>query len=191
MFQELLLALGGYCIGALPVGAWIARYHGIQDITKCGSGSSGATNVGRFLGIHYFFLVFALDVFKAWLFMWLLRCSEYQSLTVALSAVGLLSGNSYSMFLRGGGGKGVATSFGILLALMPLLLLPLSIIWFSIFCFTRTVGTASVGTLLALPIIAFFVFDDWNMLFLLLFITVHGMYRHKDNIKQIFVVSIS
>ena len=62
-------ALGAYLIGSIPTGYIIARLKGIKDIRQHGSGNIGATNVSRVLGIQYFFLIFFLDVAKAFLFM--------------------------------------------------------------------------------------------------------------------------
>ena len=117
MIQTLLLMLLGYLIGAIPTGWLLARSIGISDITRYGSGSSGATNVARIAGLKYFFIVLFLDSAKAFLFINWLRIMHFNPIIILMSAVALLIGNSISFFLQGKGGKGVATALGILLAL--------------------------------------------------------------------------
>lgn len=76
MNNELIIALVfgiAYIVGAFPVGYWLARWHGIDDIRQYGSGNIGATNVARALGLKYFFIVLFLDSFKAYGFLVICR----------------------------------------------------------------------------------------------------------------------
>jgi glycerol-3-phosphate acyltransferase PlsY len=108
-----------YLIGALPTGYWLAWYGFGVDITKHGSGNIGATNIGRILGKQAFFLVFCIDAGKALGTLALIQslCND-QILLYGTSAV-LLIGNACSPFLGWRGGKGVATSFGIIAFFLP------------------------------------------------------------------------
>ena len=131
----LAFILGAYVLGSIPVGLIIARLRGI-DIRKHGSGNIGATNVGRVLGRRLGIVCFALDFLKGFLpvlaagaVFRLLGKQSFQLessqlwlwLAVAIAAV---TGHVASVFLGFRGGKGVATTFGALAALWPLLAVP-------------------------------------------------------------------
>lgn len=177
----MIYLLVSYLIGAIPTGYIIARLQGIADIRKHGSGNIGATNVARFLGIKYFFLIFALDAAKAYGCMYLLASSRsYQE--CLLAAVALLIGNGYSLFLNGTGGKGVATSAGILFALFPQLVAILVISWLTLLAITRTAGIASSGALLVAPIAACYTVHDAHGLMLIVFMSLWGLWMHRKNI---------
>jgi glycerol-3-phosphate acyltransferase PlsY len=172
----------GYLIGAIPTGAWIARIGGIADITQHGSGNIGATNVGRLLGPFYFCVVFFIDLFKAFIYLKISpHKTPYEELIIAGA---LLFGNGYSLFLRGKGGKGVATAAGIGLALFPDIFFALGFIWAIAFFITKTVGIASAITFFMLPLIGFFTPYQWPFFCLMLSISIWGLYRHKDNLRR-------
>src|SRR5581483_8545951 len=106
-----------YLIGAIPCGYLIARACGINDIRNHGSGNTGATNVGRILGLKYFFLIFFLDCLKAYAVLAVLAHYGFEQSDLIIPALALLVGNAFPLFLRFRGGKGVATSVGILAAI--------------------------------------------------------------------------
>ncbi len=181
-----------YLIGAVPTGYLLARSFGI-DITKHGSGNIGATNVARVLGSKkYFFLIFFLDVFKAAGFLYLAQ-PYLSQLHLLYCAVAILLGNAYSIFLRFRGGKGVATSFGILLALFPP---PVTLTFFVAWVFTlavarrvdvasliaalcTTLGAAS-GLLIVAP----------HQVGFLLFMTFFLIVRHRSNLCDLLGICL-
>lgn len=176
----LIIAALAYLIGAIPTGYLIAQLKGIADIRTHGSGNIGATNVSRFLGLHYFFLVFLLDAGKAFIFMRIITpyCEpQYQYLFAAL----LLFGNGCSLFLRGSGGKGVATLCGLIAALNLYAVALLLSIWIMLLAITRTVGIASVGAVIVLPIFAYTTHDTAFFLFSL-FAALWIIQTHRSNI---------
>lgn len=175
-----VLLLISYFVGAIPVGYIIARLKGIADIRKHGSGNIGATNVSRVLGISYFFLIFFIDAGKAFACMYVMApyCSpDYLYLCAAL----LLFGNGCSIFLRGTGGKGVATLFGLLAALCSNVVLPLLGAWLIVLALTRTVGIASVGAVVLLPVYVFIFFDQ-SFAFFCLYAACWIVWTHRTNI---------
>lgn len=145
-----LLRVGGwfllaYLVGALPVGFWIARLAGVDDITRHGSRTMGATNVARTLGASFFFLVFCIDAGKAALVLYAMPI-----LLWPIGIIGLMVGNTRSFFLRGGGGKGVATLVGILAIISKPLLFLFLAVWVTMLLLLRSVGKASVCALVVL-----------------------------------------
>jgi acyl phosphate:glycerol-3-phosphate acyltransferase len=172
-------------IGAIPTGWIVANFAGIDDITKQGSGNIGATNVGRILGLKYFFFVLLLDSAKAFLYVtWLASfCSEG---IVLLSALSVLTGNGISIFLQGKGGKGVATTIGILFALNPLILYCVFFVWLFSAILIKNMGMACVSAFLALPVISYLIPHSTDFLCTILFITCWGLWRHESNIRRFF-----
>src|SRR6266550_7950501 len=133
--QLLLLAITSYFLGSIPFGLLVGLSRGI-DPRKAGSGNIGATTVARLLGGRYFALVFSLDLLKSLLPMLaayiILRRAHLTSdqldakLLLAWLLVGFAAilGHMFPIYLRFKGGKGVATSAGLILGLWPYYPLP-------------------------------------------------------------------
>ncbi len=175
----ILLCIAAYCVGALPIGYFIARACGIGNIYEHGSGTMGATNVARVLGIPYFFLVLFFDVLKAYYMLRIAHNYECGLLSLFCIAASLLIGNSFSIFVGGHGGKGVATLFGILLAYAPAVAGLFMLLWFLLVVWVQRPGFASVGSLVLLPFICWIV--GYNGLFfvpLALFV----LFRHRSHL---------
>jgi len=175
--------LGAYFVGAIPTGWIVARFKGIKNIRKFGSGTIGATNVARSLGIGYFFLVFFVDAFKAFGYLWLIHQVSPHCECLLVYALALLLGNTRSVFLKFSGGKGVATSVGILAALSPAMLVLVFFVWVVAYFVTRTVGMASVFALLALPLFAVTLQADVVMTMFFSALSLWCVYLHRNNIK--------
>jgi acyl phosphate:glycerol-3-phosphate acyltransferase len=176
----ILTAILAYFIGAIPTGYLIAKCKGINDIRNHGSGNIGATNVSRVLGKHYFFLIFFLDAGKAYLFIQLIKpYFDFSHLCIFASI--LLFGNGYSIFLRGSGGKGVATLCGLLVALNAKTALIVFGIWSLLLLMLQTVGIASVGAAIGLPFCAYATHNQSFFLFSF-FATLWIIQRHQSNI---------
>ena len=179
------VVVGAYVVGSIPTGYMLAYVGGIKDIRNHGSGNIGATNVARILGFQYFVPVLVIDATKAALYLMAIKsygCSESLVLT---SALALLAGNSYSLFLQLTGGKGIATTAGILCVLNPCLALLLACLWISIVAFTRTVGIASAITCAGLVVSGLYFFSsDVPLAVTFICIGAWGIWRHADNIKR-------
>jgi acyl phosphate:glycerol-3-phosphate acyltransferase len=141
-------ALVGYLIGSINPAAIIARIRR-TDLRAIGSGNPGATNAGRAFGWPIGVLVAVLDVAKGFAPVFLL---DHWGHPVAGLAAGLAAvvGHISSPWLRGRGGKGVATSLGAVLAVQPIWALPVIGVFLLLFALTRRVGLSSVAGALAL-----------------------------------------
>jgi len=176
-----IAAIIAYLIGAIPLGYLIAQLKGIADIRAHGSGNIGATNVSRFLGMHYFFIIFFLDAGKAFFFIQLIK-PYFDFSYLCIFAGILLFGNGCSLFLRGGGGKGVATLCGLVASLYPMTIVILLGIWALLLIISHTVGIASVGAAFCLPFYAYT--TDNNAFFLFsLFAAAWIIHTHRPNIQ--------
>jgi glycerol-3-phosphate acyltransferase PlsY len=157
-----IFALLGYLLGSVNFAVVVAKKHGV-DILKEGSGNPGATNVKRVLGKGPGNLVFALDVLKgfvgAGLPYLLLRIdpndlfiNEIFFVVGVAGFVGTLLGHCFSCFLKFKGGKGVASTIGGLLVLLPIPILIGATLWGLVFLLSRTVSLASLALSLSLPV---------------------------------------
>jgi glycerol-3-phosphate acyltransferase PlsY len=203
-WQMLTLAALAYLVGSIPFGLVVGRAKGIDPRTS-GSGNIGATNVGRLLGGKYFALVFALDLLKGLLPMlaaaYLLRHLPTNDkpylLWMAVGAAAVL-GHLFPLYLQFKGGKGVATSAGVVLGLWPFYTLPgIAVVglFLLVFAITRTVSLGSIVASGGFPFM--FVLIGWAMgwpvfgrqLPLLIFGTLLGwliVWRHRGNIVRLW-----
>ncbi|MFH1832096.1 MAG: glycerol-3-phosphate acyltransferase [bacterium] len=186
-----------YLIGSIPTGYLICRYCFNIDVTQHGSGNIGATNVARVLGkgIKYFVFIFLIDAAKAYLSLYaanyffvhnlLINAAQVQNY-ILLLACAVLLGNAHSIFLKFKGGKGVATSLGIIVYLIPVSLVLLFLAsWLIILAFTRRVFMASIGaTIIMTGMYGYLYFTGNNLLFYFLIIICYWLIlRHRANIK--------
>jgi len=149
-----------YLVGSIPFGLIVGKAKGIDPRTA-GSGNIGATNLGRLLGGKYFALVFGLDLLKGALptlsagavIGFHVEDRPSCLLWIAAAAAAVL-GHAYSAFLKFKGGKGVATSTGVMLGIFPyytVALLPSLLIFLIAFGAMRYVSVASILAALTFP----------------------------------------
>src|SRR5438128_1469670 len=110
---SLIAMVGAYLIGSIPTGYLLAYAYGVKDITQHGSGNIGATNVARVMGKQFFLIVLLLDALKAYIVVIFAQNYVIEPLPLALVSMSVMLGNCFSIFLKGKGGKGIATGIGI------------------------------------------------------------------------------
>lgn len=183
-----LQLLAAYLLGAIPF-AYLAgkTLRGI-DIRQHGSGNVGATNVLRVLGKGPGAVVLALDMAKGWLAAaWLpgLAASPFEAWPAVLGLAAVL-GHSYTCFLGFKGGKGVATSAGVLLGLAPVATLGALLVFALVLGISRMVSAASLLAALVLPPLAWQQHGAGAPVFWLgLGLAVLIWVKHIPNIKRI------
>ncbi len=155
----ILCVLWAYLIGSFPAGYLAGRAAGI-DIRTAGSGNIGATNVVRVLGKRVGYPVFGIDLAKGYLAVVgtalvaeHFRSSFSPELLGILAGVVCVLGHAFPVWLGFKGGKGVATTIGVIFALAPLAAAGLLVIWIVSFELSRYVSLASMISALALPIL--------------------------------------
>jgi glycerol-3-phosphate acyltransferase PlsY len=125
------------------------------DLRQQGSQNTGATNAGRMLGRKWGYFVFVLDLFKGWIAVWLaIQWGSTDEVSIAAGVCAVL-GHVFSPWLGFRGGKGVATSAGIFLALTPLITLILAGLWMVFFWIWRMVSVASLAVATVFPVLVF------------------------------------
>lgn len=203
--EVIIFGCGAYLAGSVPFAFLIAKSHGV-DLRRVGSGNIGATNCGRALGKKWGLLCFVLDLLKGALptlvagfyFGWIVN-----GVTEALHAgvwlgVGVMTmlGHIFPVWLKFKGGKGVATGFGLLLAIWPYLTVPALValgVWIILVKAFRYVSLASIAAAVSLPI-AFGVYlfvAGWELGVVWPFVVVTALMavlvtvRHRSNIQRL------
>ncbi len=204
--QFLILILFAYLLGSIPFGFMIAKAHG-KDLRLIGSGNIGATNATRALGKKWGYLCLLLDVLKGLIPMLLvpmLNLVDSQTASPGGLALWLLVGcaavlgHVFPIYLKFKGGKGVATSLGIVLGLWPYYTLcgiGVFAIWGITLLIWRTVSLSSILAALSFPVLlllAILVFDEpwdfvqlWPLLLLSVLMALLVVARHTENIKRL------
>lgn len=182
--KEIILVLLCYLIGSIPFSLLVAKLMAGVDIRAMGSGNVGATNVLRTLGPKGAILALLGDAFKGFLAVWLGMIIG-GSLLAAICGLVVVIGHCFSVFLGFKGGKGVATTAGLMLYLMPKLIVVLLVTFVIIAFLSRYVSLASitVATLFPVMIILFNFPLEYIIMGILLAIIV--IYRHKENIERL------
>ncbi len=180
----LALALSFLC-GSIPFGVLIGKSRGV-DVRAVGSGNIGTTNVWRALGPVAGGIVFALDVGKGvvgpLLGKWLAPDLE---IGIAACGIAAVLGHTFSPFLGFKGGKGIATSLGALLGLMPIVGVLIFVVWGVVLGLTRMISAASIVACIALPILALLFHAPAPYFVVALLMSVVAFTKHIPNLKRI------
>lgn len=144
-----------YAIGSIPFGYLIVRLVGKGDVRETGSGGTGATNVTRSAGRWAGVLTLLLDVLKGVFVIWFLcACNPHSEgdWVIALSAVAIIVGHCFPVWLRFRGGKGVATALGVFLILSPFAVLYAALLFVPVVWLTRYVSLGSILAVITIPV---------------------------------------
>ena len=186
-----LYLMGSYLVGSFPFGLWIAWQWKHVDIRTVGSGNIGATNVGRVCGRLAGGLVFTLDLLKGLLPSLVGRYAlhlDSGSQWVILAGLLAIVGHNFSIWLRFKGGKGIATTAGVLLGLCPLACLGVVAVFFITLLAFRWVSLGSIMTAVTLPLfILLFYPGNYALLAFGLMASLMALYRHRANIQRLRV----
>lgn len=181
----LWLALAGYLLGSIPFGFLVGKAKGI-DIRQHGSGNIGATNVLRTLGKPLGITVFILDAGKGALAVALAKIfAPVSPIAAVLAAIACILGHSFTCWLKFKGGKGVATSAGVLLGMIPIPALITLGVWILVFYTTRYVSLGSILGAAAAPISAWALGVRGPILYFVVVAAVLVIARHKSNIQRL------
>ncbi|AXG98020.1 glycerol-3-phosphate acyltransferase [Deinococcus wulumuqiensis] len=180
----LLALLLSYLIGAVPAAALLARTRGV-DIRKVGSGNSGATNVLRSLGKGPALAVAVFDILKGVLAVLLARTLGLSEGWAALCGVLAVIGHNFSPFLGFRGGKGVATSFGVIAILDPVIGLVAFVLAIACMWLTRFVSAGSImGAFIVAALVLVLPRPDWDRA-AVLFLAALLVWQHRENVRKL------
>jgi glycerol-3-phosphate acyltransferase PlsY len=190
----ILIIVGSYLLGSIPSGYLAGLCCGV-DLRTQGSGNIGATNAVRVLGKPWGYAVFLVDFSKG--LIPVLLANHYSihhgihpaSAPGALAALCALLGHSFPVSLGFKGGKGIASSAGVIVGLFPAAFLFVIGIWLLLFTTTRYVSIASIAASIALPVsvtILYFLHRaDWLALLVSILMCSLAVWRHRGNISRL------
>jgi glycerol-3-phosphate acyltransferase PlsY len=214
-----LIVLLSYLLGSIPFGYIAGRMRGM-DIRQHGSGNIGATNVIRVLGKKPGYTVFVCDMLKGLLAVIAGKyIADHHALTVTQvhqayqganlsifhntyvvklpEAIGAISGaiaciigHNFPIWLGFKGGKGMATSAGVLIGMMPLTAMGCVMVWAAVFFSTRYVSLASIAAAVALPVITMLLLltgylSGWPYFYFAVAACFLAVWRHRSNIVRL------
>jgi len=214
-----LIVMISYLLGSIPFGYLVGRARGM-DIRKQGSGNIGATNVMRLLGKRAGYTVLACDALKGIIAVIVGKyIADHHSLPVSQAqtifegvdqvirhttyivrlpeAIGAITaaivciiGHNFPVWLGFKGGKGMATSAGVLIAMMPETAIGCMIVWAIVFLLTRYVSLASIAAAIALPLITMLLLmsgllHGWPYLYFAIAAGILAVWRHRSNIVRL------
>ncbi|TMC30171.1 MAG: glycerol-3-phosphate 1-O-acyltransferase PlsY [Chloroflexi bacterium] len=196
MLKVLLLVAFAYLLGSVPSGWLVMKVYRNQDVRQLGSGNIGAANVFRAGGPGAFAATLIADGLKGFIPVMLGILLGLGDQEIALAAIGLAAvlGHTWSIYLRFRGGKGVATSGGVLLALAPVALVIAGLSWFLVVRLTRL---ASLSSLIAVAVgfISLILLHlagwqawrpvGWSVVVLGVALVGLVLYRHRGNIGRL------
>ena len=191
-----LVFAAAYLVGSFPTGILVTRARGI-DLRQVGSGNTGATNVGRAMGKKWAVVVLVVDAGKGWAMVVLAR---YLAAALApespvfaagpwleaTAGFGAVVGHSYSLFLRGRGGKGVATSLGAALGISPPAALASAALYLLLYLLLRISSVGSLAGVCAFPLFLWLLGPTLPAYVTYGIVTaVLVVMRHEDNLKRL------
>lgn len=182
------LVIGAYLLGSVPFALVVGKgiYH--VDVREGGSGNIGTTNVFRVLGKKAGVMVFAGDLLKGFSPVFLatrLIDSENAALVSVLVAGAAIAGHTWSIFLRGKGGKGVATGGGTIIALMPLLFILAFAIFWIVLLAGRFVSVASLCAAVSLSVAVIATDQPTAYMVFTILGTAVIFYAHRSNLRRL------
>lgn len=180
----ILILAASYFTGSIPFGLIAGKIKGI-DITKTGSGNIGATNVLRTLGPTAGGIVFVCDFLKGTIPVLAASALLNDPLKIILCGIFAIAGHMYSPFVKFKGGKGVATTLGVLLGIAPLIFLLTAIIMIIIIAATRYVSLGSIVGAVSFSLFMFLSKQPLAYTFSSLLICLLIIYKHIPNIKRL------
>ena len=183
MTREMLFALAlGYLLGSIPFGLVLTRLAGEGDIRNIGSGNIGATNVLRTGNKWLAGLTLIFDCLKATAAI-LIAQRFFGPETGAFAATGALVGHLYPVWLKFRGGKGAATLFGVLIALLPIAAAVYAAIWILLLLTIRISSVAGMSAAVSAPITGAVLHSSF--LPMLLGFAVLVLWKHRENILRL------
>lgn len=189
-----VLIVLAYLVGSIPTAVWVSkRLFGI-DIREHGSGNAGATNTFRILGPKAGTAVMLVDMMKGFIAVKLAIFSPYGALSTEQSVnlqvfLGLFAvvGHIFPIWAEFKGGKGIATLFGMILSIQPLVAVSMVGVFMLMLYITRYVSLSSITASIAFPLMIFFIFKEPELSYKIFAIATAFLVvlTHHKNINRI------
>jgi acyl phosphate:glycerol-3-phosphate acyltransferase len=179
--------VSSYLIGAIPFGLFFTKLFSNIDVRTVGSGNIGATNVLRAAGKKAAILTLLADILKGFLPVLIVHLLINNDVTTVLTGAAAILGHNFPVYLRFKGGKGVATSLGVVLAISPWIGLVCLLAWGIAAFLWKYSSLSALVAFACYPLLTFFIAAPDAKPREALSIFIFGMiyYRHRENIKRL------
>lgn len=185
---------GAYMIGSIPTSVWVGKiFHGI-DVRNFGSGNAGATNTMRVLGLRTGIPVLLFDAFKGWIVVILAghtglfnpNADAFVNFQLSMGIASVL-GHLFPLYAGFRGGKGVATLFGVIIALFPVAFFIVLLLFAVVFAITRIVSLSSIVSAITFPFLVIFLLHTTapSLILFSIVIAVFIPVTHHKNILRL------
>ncbi len=189
-----LFILLAYILGSIPTAVWVGKKFYNKDIRDFGSGNAGATNTFRVLGKKAGIPVLIFDVLKGWFSVYVLSHSlgvdtltnSFMNIQIGLGIAAVV-GHIYPIFAKFKGGKGVATTLGVVIALDPISAFSCMAVFVVVLLVSRIVSVSSMIAAITFPIFVIFVYNSSYISLIVFSIIMSALIiiTHKKNIIRL------
>ena len=181
-----LIILGCYLLGSIPFGYIAGKLFKKIDIRELGSGNIGATNVFRLLGPSLASLVLIGDIGKGIFSIYLAQYFNIDNLLIlTVAGLAVICGHDWSLFLGFKGGKGIATTFGVIFALNPIISILAIVVWVVVMIITRYASLSSILAVISIMIFTILFKQPYEYIIFSAIIILLSIFKHKENIKRL------
>jgi glycerol-3-phosphate acyltransferase PlsY len=180
----IVLLVVAYLLGSIPFGVVVGKlFYGV-DVREHGSGNVGTTNVFRVLGKKAGAVVMVCDILKGYLPA-AIAAALFTPWAAIFIAAAPVVGHMYSIFLKGKGGKGIATGAGVVLALVPLAFAIIFTTWLVLIVVTRYVSVASLTAAVLVPVLTFLFHEPLPYKIAGVLVAILVWWAHRGNISRL------
>lgn len=180
------LVVLGYLVGSLSPSVFLGKLFKGVDLRKQGSGNAGTTNAFRVLGVKMGTAVLVADLLKGVIPVVIADLVLGEPTVTVLVALATVAGHNYSIFLRGKGGKGVATGAGAAIAMMPLVGAVLVGLFLLLLLTTRVVSIASIACTVMLPVMAVVFDEPLAYIIVSCLMSAVVLWAHRGNLRRLW-----
>ncbi len=181
-----LVIISCYLLGSIPFGYIVGKLFKKVDIREYGSGNIGATNALRILGPSLASLVVIGDIGKGIFSIYLVQYLNIDNLLIlTIAGLAVICGHDWSIFLGFKGGKGIATTLGVVFALNPTISILALIIGGVVVITTRYVSLASIFVVISIFIFTILFKQPYEFIIFSALIMILGIFKHKENIQRL------
>jgi len=184
--ETALIIISCYLLGSVPFGYIVGKLFKKVDIREFGSGNIGTTNAFRILGPPLASLVLIGDVGKGIFSVYLVRLLNIDNLLIiTIAGLAVICGHDWSLFLGFKGGKGIATTFGVVFALNPIISVLAVTVWGIVLITSKYASLSSICALISIFIFTIIFKQPYEYILFSAIIMILGIFKHKENIKRL------
>ena len=181
-----LIIISCYLLGSIPFGYIVGKLFKKVDIRELGSGNIGTTNAFRILGPPLASLVLIGDIGKGIFSIYLVQYLNIDNLLIiTIAGLAVICGHDWSIFLGFKGGKGIATTFGVVFALNPIISILAVIVWVVVLIITRYASLSSILAVISIMILTILFKQPYEYIVLGALIIILSIFKHKENIERL------